>query len=108
VLTSIREWLAEWLGLLVGIVLIIVGVVGHFKLHEYLLLRSLSEALLIAGILTLTVDPFIKRRLLREASKDIFRHMLGFALPDEIKERLNSIVFNTTTHLKNTPFPRTL
>jgi hypothetical protein len=55
--------------------------------------RSLNEALFIAAVLTLTVDPFLKKRLAKEASKDIFHHLLGLDLPPEIRERLKSFVF---------------
>lgn len=50
--------------------------------------------MLIAGVLAITVDPFIKHRLLHEASKDIFHHLVGFSLPGEIQERIKSIVLS--------------
>ncbi len=55
--------------------------------------RSLNEALLIAAVLTVTVDPFLKKRLAKEAGKDIFHHLLGLNLPPEIRERLKEFVF---------------
>jgi hypothetical protein len=57
--------------------------------------HSLGEAAIIAALLIFLVDPFLKARLLREAAKDIFHHLLGFDQPPEIKKRLQSIVFDT-------------
>jgi hypothetical protein len=56
---------------------------------------DLIVALIIAGILTTTVDPFIKRQARREATLDIFHHMLGYSLPPVIRERLQNIVKET-------------
>lgn len=56
---------------------------------------DLIVALTIAGILTATVDPFIKRQARREATLDIFHHMLGYSLPPVIRERLQQIVKDT-------------
>ncbi len=64
-------------------------------------LHALGEALFIAGFIALVVDPFVKQRLLREASKDIFHHLLGFGLPAEIKERLKRIVADTELYRQN-------
>lgn len=57
--------------------------------------EELAVALMIAGILTMTVDPFIKRRARAEATRDIFHHMLGFGLPLSIRERLQEMVEKT-------------
>jgi hypothetical protein len=59
------------------------------------LLTPIGEALLIAGLLALIVDPVVKRHLLKEASKGIFHYMVGFDQRPEIRERLKTIVFNT-------------
>jgi hypothetical protein len=58
-------------------------------------------ALMIAGILTTTVDPLIKRRARREATRDIFHHMLGFNLPLIIRERLQDTVEKTKFYRRN-------
>lgn len=63
--------------------------------------QRFSEALIIAGVLAITVDPFVKRRLLREASKDTFHHLIGFSLPREIQERIKDIVLNTKLYRRD-------
>jgi hypothetical protein len=67
--------------------------VGTFVLYEWgktPTVNSLGEAILIAGILTLVVDTFLKARLIKEASKGVFHWMLGFNLPPQIQERLTN------------------
>jgi hypothetical protein len=63
--------------------------------------HSLGEAFLIAGLLVLFVDPMLKRRLLREASRGIFHYLLGYDQQPEIKERLRRLVFDTKLFRKN-------
>jgi hypothetical protein len=62
---------------------------------------DLTVALMIAGILTITVDPFVKRQARREATRDIFHHMLGFKLPEIIRERLQDTVEKTKLYREN-------
>ena len=61
---------------------------------------DLIVALFIAGLLTLTVDPFIKKQARKEAMRDIFHHMLCFSLPDKIRERLQEIAETTKLYRK--------
>jgi len=63
--------------------------------------HSLGEAAVIAALLVFLVDPFLKARLLKEASKDIFRYMLGFDQQPEIKQRLRELVFETKLFRRN-------
>jgi len=63
--------------------------------------RAVGEGLFIAGVLALAVDPFLKRRLLHEASRGIFKHMLGFDHEPEIKDRLEEIVFKTKLYARD-------
>jgi hypothetical protein len=63
--------------------------------------RGLSEALEIAGILAFAVDPLVKSKAHRDATRDIFHHILGFNLPPKIKDRLLEIVKNTTLYREN-------
>jgi hypothetical protein len=82
----------------VGPVLMSAGfVVGHYvepHCHSQVI-SELAIALWIAGFLTLTVDPFVKRLARREAARDIFHHILGYKLPAPIRERLEGIVKDT-------------
>src|SRR5881396_3864670 len=99
---GVMRWdkLNEYLGIFFAIGLMAIGFVGLRWCPDSFGLK-LSEALLIAGVLTLTVDPFLKRRLFREASKDIFHHLLGFNLPEPIRERLKHIVNSSDLYRKD-------
>ena len=57
--------------------------------------RTAGEAVFIAGVLTLTVDPYLKKRFQREAAQDIFHYLLGHGLPLDIKTHLRDIVLKT-------------
>jgi hypothetical protein len=76
---------------------------GHFVRPHYSapFLDDLVTALLIAGVLALAVDPFVKHRAHREATRDIFHHMLGFSLPEVIRERLQNTVEQTKLYRQN-------
>lgn len=63
--------------------------------------RRLSDAFFITGFLTLAVDPLLRRRLLKEATTDIFHHLLGFDLPVEIRESLKDFVFRNRYYREN-------
>lgn len=94
---------ASFWGLSIGLGLVIVGGLGFCLSGEHstsAALHSLFEAIAIAGVLTVAVDPFLKKRLVKEASLDIFHHLLGFGLPPEIQERLKEIVLNTKVYRK--------
>lgn len=47
------------------------------------------------------VDPILKERLLREASRGIFVHMIGFDHEPQLKERIKSIAFETRLYQKD-------
>jgi hypothetical protein len=64
----------------------------------YGLLVALSEALMIAGILAVVVDSQVKRELLKEVSRGLFEHMIGFDHKPAIKERIKDIAFNTAVY----------
>jgi len=56
------------------------------------LFRSAGEAVFIAAILGVTVDTYIKRHTYREISLDVFKFLIGYALPDEFKHRIRDMV----------------
>jgi hypothetical protein len=65
-----HDW-KGWAGVGIGLLLIAIGVIGiRFCPNEFGL--RFSEAIFIAGVLTAAVDPFVKRRLLKEASFERF------------------------------------
>jgi hypothetical protein len=81
---------------MVAVVMIAAGVILMWRLPDHRLVLGLSEALIIAGLLALIVDPLLKRNLLVEASKGIFIHLLGFEHHPQVKDKLKEIVFKTT------------
>jgi hypothetical protein len=93
--------LKEWAGIIVGALMVIGGLFGIWLCPEGIG-RSVSEAIFVAGSLTITVDPFLKRKLLREASKDIFHHLLGFDLPTEIRSTLKEFLLGTKSYREDT------
>jgi hypothetical protein len=72
---------------------------AQWKLHEIELVKSLSEAVIVAGLLALFVDPFIKNRLVEDSAKDTFQHLIGFSQHPAIKARLRQIIQNTKLYL---------
>lgn len=92
------EWCERYGWYVAGPILMGIGyLVGKYlepRWHSQVI-TEISIALWIAGILTLTVDPFIKSLARREATRDIFHHMMGFGLPFIIRERLDKIVKET-------------
>ena len=88
----------EYFFIPVAVALWILGYLAHRFIRPYCSSPFLDDAivaLLIAGILTLAVDPFIKKLARREAARDIFHHILGYKLPPSIRERLEEIVRDT-------------
>jgi len=76
-----------------GIAFVVLGGIGLLIFKEEKILEAISEAFLVAGILCVSVDPFLKRQLLREVDQELFVHMIGYDLPLPIKERIKKIVF---------------
>jgi len=56
------------------------------------LIASGCHALIIAGVLALTVDRFVKWRLLRELTKDVSQFLIGYELPAEIRDRIHDLM----------------
>jgi hypothetical protein len=87
-----RGFLRIWM---FAVLLIGVGIIAIWKLPPYFLLDKIAEALIVAGVLALFVDPLLKRALLVEASRGIFVHLLGFEHRPEVKDKLKELVFET-------------
>jgi hypothetical protein len=100
-----------WIGPAIGCLLVVAGVIGlvwrviaarfGWACCPDDTLLDLWKALFIAGVVTVAVDPFLKRRLLKEASTDIFHHLLGFDLPVEIRESLRDFLFKNRYYRRN-------
>lgn len=56
------------------------------------LAHSLADALVIAAILSLTVDQYVKWRVLREVTSDISKYLIGYRLPEQLQDRIRSIM----------------
>jgi hypothetical protein len=98
---AVKEHVQNWFGLYVGILLLLIGGLGVAFCPDQIGSR-LSEALFITGFITAAVDPVLRRRLLKEASKDIFQHLLGFNLPLEAREALLDFVEQNRSYRANT------
>jgi len=76
-----------------GILLIITAyyLPDIWKLRR-LLLEAIGEAFIVAAILGLTVDKYLKGDLVRRASQDVHKYLVGYNLPDEIKQRIQQLM----------------
>ena len=73
----------------------LIGPAGDAINHalDFLPLRDkLGEAFLIAAILAVIVDPFLKGELLEEVSKEALSFAAGYVLPDPLKTLLKRII----------------
>jgi hypothetical protein len=97
----LRTWRDSYGGFAMGIILFLVGLcVARVSAKD--VVRGVSEAFMIAGILAFAVDPLVKSKAHRDATRDIFHHILGFNLPPAIKNRLLEIVKKTNLYRENT------
>lgn len=96
--TSRFPWLRTWMA---ALALIAAASILTWRLGEFHLISALADALFVAGLLTLLVEPLFRREFLAEASRGIFIHLLGFEHRPEVKEKLKEIVFNTKVLRKN-------
>jgi hypothetical protein len=87
-----KNWFRTWM---LALLLILAGIAMIKWLPDNRVVSTAADALLIAGILTLGVDPFLKRDLLTEASRGIFFHILGFEHHPQVKAKLQDIVYGT-------------
>jgi hypothetical protein len=53
---------------------------------------SLGEALIVAAILGFTVDKYIKEFLVRTVSRELFKYLVGYKLPEPIQNRLRDLM----------------
>ena len=58
-------------------------------------LGALCDALVIAAILKLTVDPILKRELERNAAEDVFSYIFGYSLPPQLRLFVNDLILET-------------
>jgi hypothetical protein len=84
----------KFLGIIIGAIVLLIGSVLIWKFHtpDYPFLHGLGEALIIAGILAIAVDPWLKEHFYKETLKDSFQHIFGYGLPEFYRERLRAFV----------------
>ncbi|HUK29507.1 MAG TPA: hypothetical protein VLV89_00230 [Candidatus Acidoferrum sp.] len=54
--------------------------------------HSFGDALIIAAILSATVDVYLKERVLREVSSDVSKYLVGYRLPEEVQNRIRGLM----------------
>ena len=62
---------------------------------------AIGDALIVAGVLALAVDPFLKAKLLDEFARDIFEHLIGFDHEPEIRAELKKLAFDTNLYQRD-------
>lgn len=80
--------------MLLGIAAIVVSVMSRFWGHEVTreTVRDLGEALVIGSFIAVTVDQYVKRKLLWETSHDIAKYLIGYNLPKEIQDAIRDLM----------------
>lgn len=54
--------------------------------------ESLGASFVIAAVLSLTVDVYLKGRVLREVSSDVSKYLIGYRLPEAIQDRIRELL----------------
>jgi hypothetical protein len=60
---------------------------GLFEIED-----KLGDAIMIAGLITLGVDRYMKRKLLGEVARDVLSFAAGHDLPPELKRRVSTLI----------------
>lgn len=74
-----------------GLIVIVRFLPEAWVLRRFLV-TSVGETSIVATVLGLTVDRYLKGYLIRNASQDVYKYLVGYNLPDEIKARLQALV----------------
>jgi hypothetical protein len=95
--TAMHRWIQSHKGLIFFSGMIVVGLLMHVGLHfgsfsehwKWLAstIAMLADALVVAALLGLTVDRFLKRDLIR----DVGAIFIGWALPQEVKDHIREV-----------------
>jgi hypothetical protein len=75
--------------IVVGTALLIVRP-PYFVSEEFF--HALGHAFIIAAILAITVDHYVKERVLREVSLDVSKYLVGYRLPEEVQNRIRELM----------------
>jgi hypothetical protein len=63
--------------------------------HAKEFLYALGHALIVAGLLSITVDLYLKKRTLREVAGDVSKFLVGYSLPPEVRDRIQDLMHET-------------
>jgi hypothetical protein len=83
---SFRLAILSLLGIGITLLFVQLPYVDHAFTH------SLGDALVIAAVLAFTVDFYLKERVLREVSSDVSKYLVGYRLPEEVQNRIRSLL----------------
>lgn len=79
----------------VVLLLLITGIILLFVPIPYLdqaFAHSFGDALIIAAILSITVDVYLKERVLKEVSSDVSKYLIGYRLPEAVQDRIRALL----------------
>lgn len=74
--------------LALGVMLLLI----HLPYVDQSFTHSFGDALIIASVLAFTVDFYLKERVLREVSSDVSKYLVGYRLPEEVQNRIRSLL----------------
>ncbi len=81
----------------IGVGALVIGAFAIYaSLHWYFpaqeIVKSFGEALFISGFLSITVDRYVKWRMLHEVSSDVSKFLIGWQLPKEMQDRIGQLM----------------
>lgn len=92
-------WLKMWMA---ALLLILAALLIMWRIPSNHLVSAASDAILIAGILALVVDPLLKRDLVDDLANEIFQHLLGIDFPPDIRDTFQKALFGLGTYREGT------
>ncbi|HLY59998.1 MAG TPA: hypothetical protein VKV95_04460 [Terriglobia bacterium] len=92
-------WLRMWMA---ALLLIAAALLLMWRIPSSQLVLTASDAILIAGILALIVDPLLKRDLVEDLANEIFQHLLGIDFPPDIRDTFQKALFGLETYREGT------
>src|SRR5215467_13143506 len=72
--------------------LLSIFILGAFMSSLPGLSGHVGEALMVSAVSAATVDLYLKRKLTHEFAGDIAKYLIGYTLPTEIRDRINSLM----------------